>query len=149
MNGDATVWCNGSFMRANEVKISPFDLGITVGLGVFETLVAYNGSNGMSYHTTDLSGDLPDQDDGFGTLAFAMSLQNGSPDGIALVDAGGTVVQFLSYEGSFEATDGPANGMTSTDIGVSEPGSTNVGYSLQLGNITKGYTDFVWQDAPP
>ncbi len=44
MNGDVTVWCNGSFVRADEVKISPFDLGVTVGLGVFETLVAYNGS---------------------------------------------------------------------------------------------------------
>jgi hypothetical protein len=26
----------------------------------------------------------------------------------------------LSYEGSFTATNGPANGMTSTDIGIAE-----------------------------
>ena len=40
---------------------------------------------------------------------------------VALVDDGGTVVMFISYEGSFTATDGPASGLTSTDIGVNEP----------------------------
>ena len=46
-----------------------------------------------------------------------------TPDGIALVNASSVVVQFLSYGGTFTAVNGPANGMLSTDIGVSENGS--------------------------
>ncbi len=110
-------------------------------------IVAYNGSGGASYKTTGLSGTIPDQDEGFGTLAFSISgLQNGGPDGLALVDDEGTVIQFLSYEGSFTATDGPADTMTSTNIGVSETGSTPAGHSLRLSG-TNGcdYTDFTWQ----
>jgi hypothetical protein len=37
----------------------------------------------------------------------------------------------LSYEGSFTATNGPANGMTSTDIGITEESNAAVGSSLQ------------------
>ncbi len=41
---DSTVvWMNGEFMRADEVRISPFDLGLTVGVGIFETMQAYDG----------------------------------------------------------------------------------------------------------
>ena len=71
-------------------------------------------------------------------------MQNGAPDGIALVDDGGTVIQFLSYEGSFDATDGPANGMTSEDIGVSESSGTSEEESLQLSGTGTTYTDFTW-----
>ena len=60
-------------------------------------------------------------------------IQNGSPDGIALVDASGHVVQFLSYEGSFTASSGPASGLSSTAMPKSESGSTPIGHSLQLG----------------
>jgi hypothetical protein len=52
-------------------------------------------------------------------------------DGIALVASNGTVVEFLSYEGSFVAIDGPAIGQSSVNIGVSEPPSTPAGQSLQ------------------
>ena len=50
----------------------------------------------------------------------ASGIQNGSPDGLALVDGDGTVLEFLSYEGAMtRAPAGPPPGMTSTDIGVS------------------------------
>ena len=49
---------------------------------------------------------------------------------MALVNAGGTVIEFLSYEGVFTAVGGPANGMLSVDIGV-EQNSAPVGRSLQ------------------
>jgi predicted extracellular nuclease len=112
------------------------------------SLVPYNGSNGTSYSTQALSGVIPDQQSGFGTLFFAISgLQNGAPDGIALVDAEGTVVQFLSYEGVLTATNGPANGLESTDIGVSEPGNTTVGFSMQLAGTGFQYADFNWEAA--
>lgn len=43
MSNTPTVWMNGELMPAEEVRVSPFDLGLTVGLGVFETMVAYDG----------------------------------------------------------------------------------------------------------
>ncbi|HET9132703.1 MAG TPA: hypothetical protein VFN90_00230, partial [Gemmatimonadales bacterium] len=96
------------------------------------SIVLYNGSGGASYDTDALSGIVANQCSGRGTVVInypSNGIQNGSPDGIALVN-GTTVVEFLSYEGSFAATNGPANGMTSTDIGVSENGSEPVGQSL-------------------
>jgi len=111
-------------------------------------LIAYNGNGGASYKTVALSGTLPDQLNGFGTLSFAVAgLQNGAPDGVALVDAAGTVVEFISYEGSFTATNGAANGMTSVNMGVSETGSTPVGYSLQRSGDGQQASDFAWQSA--
>ena len=108
-------------------------------------LVLYNGSNGLSYTTIALSGALASQQGGYGTASFAaVGLQNGAPDGFALVDAGNTVVQFLSYEGSFTALDGPANGITSTSVGVSQGGSGAVGNSLQLTGSGTTYGDFTW-----
>ncbi|WP_275588760.1 endonuclease/exonuclease/phosphatase family protein [Croceicoccus hydrothermalis] len=108
------------------------------------SIALYNGNGGGVYDTIALSGTIPDQDDGFGTLAFAATgLQNGAPDGFALVSADGTVVQFLSYEGTLTATDGPAAGMTSVDVGVEEAGSP-VGLSLQLSGTGSSYDDFTW-----
>ena len=110
------------------------------------SLVAYNGNNGAEYNTLALSGTIPDQDNGYGTLYFAFSgLQNGAPDGIAFAN-GATVIQFLSYEGSFAAIDGVASGMTSTDIGVAEIG-TDAGESLQLGGAGTEYSNFTWQES--
>ncbi|WP_150004117.1 endonuclease/exonuclease/phosphatase family protein [Iodidimonas muriae] len=117
------------------------------------TLQLYNGNGGALYNTFNLSGTLTDQANGFGFQTVSgpsNSIQNGSPDGIALVDNTNTVIQFLSYEGSFTATNGAANGLTSTDIGVRETSSTPVGFSLQLtGNITTDSSgnvtsDFTW-----
>ena len=116
------------------------------------SLVLYNGINGCKYHTTTLSGLIPDQQDGYGTVVITYpedSIQDGPPDGMALVDDGGAVIQFLSYEGTFLATNGPAMGMTSTDIGVAESSSTPVGYSLQLSGTGLVYEDFTWNAAAP
>ena len=110
------------------------------------SLVLYNGNGGGVYDTDPLSGTIPDQSAGFGTVVVTYpvnGIQNGSPDGVALVD-GATVVQFLSYEGTFTATDGPASGTTSTNIGVSESSSTPVGASLQLTGTGTVYEDFTW-----
>jgi 2',3'-cyclic-nucleotide 2'-phosphodiesterase (5'-nucleotidase family) len=111
-------------------------------------LELYNGNGGASYDSISLSGTIPDQNGGYGTLSFATAgLQNGASDGIALVDNTASVVQFLSYEGSFTASGGPADGMASTDIGVSEPYDTPVGHSLQLAGTGQYYEDFAWQSA--
>ncbi|MCJ7569997.1 MAG: ExeM/NucH family extracellular endonuclease [Anaerolineales bacterium] len=110
------------------------------------SLVLYNGNGGAAYNTTALSGTISDQQNGYGTLFFSYpvnGIQNGSPDGVALVN-GSTVVQFLSYEGTFTAVDGPASGMDSVDIGVDEPYTTPVGYSLQLTGAGTVYDNFTW-----
>ncbi len=97
------------------------------------SVVLYNGNGGAEYATIDLSGTIDDESGGQGALEFFESgIQNGAPDGLALVDVGGNVIEFLSYEGSFTAVGGPADGMTSTDIGVAEGSSTAIGESLQL-----------------
>ncbi|MBC2607151.1 lamin tail domain-containing protein [Pelagicoccus albus] len=113
------------------------------------SLVLYNGSNGSTYSVLNLSETIIEQSGGYGTVSISLTtngLQNGSPDGIALVDASGTVIQFLSYEGAMTAADGPAVGLTSTDILVSESSSTPAGFSLQLtGADGIEYSDFTWQ----
>ena len=64
--------------------------------------------------------------------ALISGIQNGAPDGVAL-DVGGAAVQFLSYEGVIaSAVGGPADGMMSTDIGVSEGSSTSSTTSISL-----------------
>jgi predicted extracellular nuclease len=111
------------------------------------SIVLYNGSDGAPYNTTALSGVTPDQDNGFGTIHFEYpvdGIQDGSPDGMALVAPGDVVVQFLSYEGTFTAVDGPAIGLLSTDIGVSETGTEPLGQSLQLVGTGTVYQDFTW-----
>ncbi len=109
------------------------------------SLVLYNGNGGAVYNTVSLNGSIPDQDNGYGTLSFGISgIQNGGPDGIALVAPGDSLVQFLSYEGSFVGVGGAADGIMSEDIGQAESSSTPAGFSLQLQGIGQMYTDFVW-----
>ena len=111
-------------------------------------LVLYNGNNGEVYDSQVLSGTIPSQEGAMGTASFDFGqIQNGAPDGIALVEDGTTVVQFLSYEGTFTAVDGPAAGSESVDIGA-EQDSTPVGDTLQLGGTGCEYGDFAWSLAP-
>ena len=109
-------------------------------------LVLYNGSDSRAYGLRELGGVIADQRNGFGTVSFAYpanGLQNGSPDGFALIDPAGAVVQFLSYEGVITAADGLAVGRTSTDVGVFEPG-TALGTSIGLTGSGDEPGDFTW-----
>ncbi|MEK7456390.1 MAG: Calx-beta domain-containing protein [Pseudomonadota bacterium] len=118
------------------------------------SIVLYNGNPAQrsSYSTQTLSGVIGDQQNGYGTIRIAYpangiqnggSGANGEPDGIALVDAQGNVIQFLSWEGSFTAASGPAAGMTSTNIGVYEDG-TQTGTSIGLVGSGSSAGDFQW-----
>ena len=94
------------------------------------SIVLYNGNTSEPYDTTTLNGVVPAG--GAFTVSYPSNgIQNGAPDGMALVDPSGGVVEFLSYEGILTAVGGPADGMTSTDIAVSEPFDTPIGQSLQ------------------
>jgi predicted extracellular nuclease len=112
-------------------------------------LIPYNGNGGTTYapvYTFPSPTLIPDEGAGFGALWVPIvGLQNGSPDGIALVDDTPALVQFLSYEGSFAATNGIATGATSTDIGVFQAGTEAIGLSLQLTGTGTVYEDFTWQ----
>jgi DNA/RNA endonuclease G (NUC1)/PKD repeat protein len=97
------------------------------------SVVLYNGTGGAVYDTRPLNGTIPDMCDGRGVIALRFNpdgIQNG-PDGFALIDAAGQVVEFASYEGTFAATNGPAATRTSVNIGVSEPGTTPLGHSMR------------------
>ncbi len=109
------------------------------------TLTLYNGNGGTFYDTHALNTFTQGTTENGITLfnkAIA-GLQNGAPDGMAL-DHDGTLVQFLSYEGTFAASGGAADGVTSTDIGVSETSSTGIGHSLGLEGSGTKYSDFSW-----
>lgn len=98
-------------------------------------VVLYNAATSNTY---PLVGSVYDDDvlpdvagPGVALLEYGTNgVQNGSPDGVALVDPAGAVAEFLSYEGTFTASYGPAAGLTSTDIGVAEDGTDAAGLSL-------------------
>ena len=112
-------------------------------------LYLYNGNGGTVYTgPRNLADDFEegDTEGGFTVYSTEVVLQNGSPDGLALTENGALVPgQFLSYEGTLTAVGGPANGETSTDIGVAEGASTPVGTSLQLVGMGLGYPAFAWK----
>ncbi|GAB3223145.1 hypothetical protein [Spirosoma arcticum] len=113
------------------------------------SLVMYDGENSAAakfYTMKPISGIIPNQQNGFGTLAFRFpgnTLQRGPRDGIAVVDGAGKVVQLISYEGKFTAGNGPAKDMVSDPIRPSHGGS-NGKQSLQLQGRGRVYKDFIW-----
>ena len=118
------------------------------------TLELYNGNGGVVYNTISsfTAGAVEQGYQFFSANLPANGLQNGSPDGFALIDSGsvavsGGVTQFLSYEGTLTATEGTAAGLTSTDVGVFEASDTPIGQSLQLQGTGTNYSDFTW-DGP-
>jgi hypothetical protein len=109
------------------------------------TIVAYNGNGGGPYVTIGLNGTIPTQQNGMGTRAFAIpGLQNGAPDGVALVNSSGVVVDFVSYEGALTATSGPASGMTASLIPTGEDDTTPIGWSLQRQGTGRTPGAFTW-----
>lgn len=112
------------------------------------SIVLYNGSGGAVYDTDALSGTTSDQQGGYGFASISYpsnGIQNGAPDGVALINTStNTLVQFLCYEGTFVGVGGLANGVTCTDIGVSQSGTNAAGTSLQLQGTGTTYGDFTW-----
>lgn len=99
------------------------------------SVVLYNGTGGASYNTVNLTGTIPsvctDPTRGVIVVSYPQDgIQNGSPDGFALINNSNQVVEFLSYEGTFVASNGPASGVASTDIVALENGAP-LGQSLK------------------
>uniref|UniRef100_J3KVJ3 Uncharacterized protein n=1 Tax=Oryza brachyantha TaxID=4533 RepID=J3KVJ3_ORYBR len=115
-------------------------------------LVLYNGANGRMYNSLNLDDkdghSIAESSLGSSYLIYTIfiTLQNGPADGIALVCKNGNgneVLDFLSYEGSMEALDGPAKGMVSVDIGIKETDESSQNDSLGLTGNKIG--DFAWR----
>lgn len=108
------------------------------------SIVLYSGTNGQAYNTRSLSGIISSESNGYGTVSFNYNDEiRNTTHGIALVNSG-IVVQFLSYSGSFTATDGPAVGMDSEDILENENQNTPIGESVQLTGTGNQYSNFIW-----
>jgi hypothetical protein len=114
------------------------------------SVIGYNGADGSPYSTKSLSGLILQ---GSGTVGVASvsfeGLQNGMPDGVALVNAGGAVMDFISYEGTVTGTSGPAQGAVSVDIGVAESETSRVRGSLGLNGPSKSSQWVVFEAATP
>ena len=99
------------------------------------TIELVNGNGGSVYTTLALSGRVPST----GAVWTPAVVQNGSPDGVALVAPDGTVREFLSYEGTVTGTDGAVRGLTSADVGAAEAPGTPVGQSLARTDPTSSW----------
>ncbi|MEE9293621.1 MAG: hypothetical protein V3W34_01475, partial [Phycisphaerae bacterium] len=115
------------------------------GMGLFNyRLVLYNGDPlhlGV-YRQIVLNGEMPE--DGYyvvGTLSVpninqvvftSGGIQDGAPDGIALIDPEGRVLEAIAYGGSFVATQGPATGVLFADIGVEDVSQTDDGLAGEV-----------------
>ena len=142
----STPWINEFHYDNTGLDTGEFiELAGTAGMSLSGwRLVLYNGANSLSYTTLALTGTFPSQQNGFGTRSFALVLQNGAPDGMALVSPTNVVVQFLSYEGTMSAGNGPASGLSATAITPSESEATPVGFSLQLQGTGNRASMFLW-----
>lgn len=117
-----------------------------LGLDLTEySLYFVNGNNDMVYEQIPLTGTLT-ADGASNTITYYFppnTVQNGSPDGIALVKNDAEVIEFLSYEGVFNdilLISGSSDLYSSTDIEVSDNNSDDI--SAQLINN-------VWTTGPP
>ena len=112
------------------------------------SLALYNGNDNAIYSTLNLSGTIPNQLNGYGTVLFLPGgsdrIQNGPPDGIALVKDATNLIEFLSYEGTMVGGAGAASGVLSDDIGVQELNSTPVDHSLQRVGTGSAANAFAW-----
>jgi len=97
----------------------------------------YNGSVGTSYEAVILSAaNFVSTNGGLDYYVwYPTNIQNGN-DGIAVSCLGGTLYQFITYEGAFMATDGPFAGEMGIDIGVSE--SSNMADTQSIMNDGSG-----------
>ncbi len=125
----------------NEFIEVAFRSGSPTSIGDY-SITLYNGAGGAPYIPTGGTSSTINLSTATASVAFPIlnstetitlytllvpGFQNGAPDGLALtLDTApvGSAIQFLSYEGTFTAVGGPASGLMSTDVGVSEDGAT-------------------------
>ena len=152
-HADEDIWINEIHYDNEGTDLNEgVEIAGTAGAVLSEySLFLYNGNDGKTYNSNALTGTIDDEQCGFGAVWFGYppnGFQNGPSDGIALVK-GTNVIQFLSYWGVLTASNGPALGMTSIDIGVREYSTTPVDSSLQLVGTGTTYSAFTWVTPRP
>ncbi|MBT6165113.1 MAG: DNRLRE domain-containing protein [Phycisphaerae bacterium] len=100
----------------------------------------YDGATGAMYKSHELAVFTVGAEQSGKTIYSLNTALQDDIEGIAIV-INGTVVQFISYEGTFTATASDANGLTSVDYGVSEVG-TAVGTSIGIDGVGTNFADF-------
>ena len=149
-SGNEDVWINEiHYDNVSDDSDEGVEIAGTAGSVLSDyALLLYNGNDGGIYSSNSLSGTLDDEQCGFGAAWFGIVGIQNDTDGIALAK-GTNVLQFLSYEGTLTASNGPAAGMASLDIGVQESATTPVGSSLQLSGTGTVYAAFIWNSPQP
>ena len=142
----STVWINEIHYDNTGADAGEFvEVAGPANLDVFGwTVVGYNGNGGAPYNSIILADSLsPSGGSGsIGVLAVDfLGLQNGAPDGIALVDLSGNVCDFISYGGPVITANDPqapsgVNGRTSVDIEATEDEDSF--YTQSLGRTDDG-----------
>ena len=135
-----------------EVVMAPGFTGLASDIDV----LLYNGTGGAVYDTVNLGTrfSLITTVDGFKIYVanFASGgIQNGDPDGIAVVNkTTGQLLHFLSYGGAFSATSGLPAGASalSLNIGVKQSAEAAGVSALGLIGIGAQRTDFTWSKIP-
>lgn len=126
-----------------EIAVSSKFTGVPADI----SLLLYNGADGATYGNAHALSTFTQGTTSGGHTFYSKlisGIQNGSPDGLALV-VGGGVTQTISYEGSFAGTAGAASGQVFFDIGVSQPGTDAVGQSsLGLSGSNTSPQPFSW-----
>ncbi len=97
------------------------------------TVSLYNGTTQTEYATETLNNLTQTCDASNCYYVWEIAIQNGAPDGIAISGPSG-LIEFISYEGTITATNGIANTVTSTDIGLSESAATGANGSIERTN---------------
>lgn len=144
---DNTGTDDGEFV---EIAVAPDFAGSLEDISV----VLYNGDNAQSgvpygsyaLNTFTQGPTTPSEHRLYYRVFNSNGIQNGPRDGFAVVNTTTSqVLQFISYEGVFTASTGPAAGMTSTDIGVSQNNIEPIGFAaLGLTGTGAGVSEFAW-----
>lgn len=143
-----TLWINELHYDNNGTDAGEFvEVAVPVGFADFANLAVslYNGGDGKPYGSSHpLSGFNVGETVGETTFYWKLigGLQNG-PDGVSL-DLGGASRDFVSYEGAFTATEGPAAGSLSLNLGAGEDGTAAAGGSVGLSGVGTTRSDFGW-----
>lgn len=114
------------------------EIAVLQGTALSDVSVSlYNGNGGGTYDSTTAdtltAGAMGIAINGLIYDIFVWepnSIQNGTPDGIAVASTSKS--QFISYEGVFTAAGGIVDGVTSTDVVVSETSGTAIGSSISF-----------------
>ena len=154
-----SIWINEFHYDNDGVDEGEFvELAGPAGMDVTGwSLVLFNGFNDTAYNTVALTGTLTDSGSNFGFLVIDFptnGIQNGAPDGMALIDSTGECIELLSYEGRLSPISGPCSEFLAIDIGVAEitttsGGSTAIGSSLQRVGTGSVGPNFEWSGPSP